>query len=445
MASEFGTRGAAGIVRDQVARGDRVRRARVTMRTIVRLAPWGAFAALALAALGRWLGWRPVLPLSILIVSAAGLGLFAVLAHRRREPSDGVAARVDRDAGLGGELRSAHWFATQGAADPWPVFHIERAAERAARISWPAVYPAVRAPRAWGATGVSAIVAVALCIHVPTRPPRSSLATVLAAASAQAGVPLPPDVAARLQDLLNKSDLTPLSAADAKALADLNDILKKLDPNADPKLAELLKRIQNAEAKKAGDKVDADLASAGEPDAMPEDMKAALDDIASRLSEAKTGAKAEGSTNVSPNSNEGQFGKASANASAKPANAFSASVQLVRETAMDKGQQMMGGGGALNGDPTAGRGGNPAGRSGAPAAMIKADTLRRELVEAHEDTPGTNVTKEDLRRKTEQGKSTLAFTHAAAASTIDRSHQSPPPAIPDGRRALVQSYFIRHQ
>jgi hypothetical protein len=68
--------------------------------------------------------------------------------------------------------------------------------------------------------------------------------------------------------------------------------------------------------------------------------------------------------------------------------------------------------------------------------------LRKELVEAAADTQGDNVNKEDIRRKTEQGKSSIAYTRVAPA-TYERSRADAPPPVPEARRPLVQRYFIR--
>src|SRR5262245_32666564 len=153
VASDLGTSSAAGIVREQVARGDREQRSRAVSRVVVRVALGGSAIALAVALTGRFLGWRPVFSYGLLGVLGAGLGAYSRLSRRLRASTDGIAARVDADAGLGGELRSAHWFATQSGISAWPAFHLERAAERAGRIAWQTVYPRERHSRAWSVTG----------------------------------------------------------------------------------------------------------------------------------------------------------------------------------------------------------------------------------------------------------------------------------------------------
>jgi hypothetical protein len=69
--------------------------------------------------------------------------------------------------------------------------------------------------------------------------------------------------------------------------------------------------------------------------------------------------------------------------------------------------------------------------------------LRRETVDASADTPGANVLSE-VRRKTEHGQATVAFSHSASGPS-DASRAAAPPAVPEGRRASVQTYFTRKQ
>ena len=51
--------------------------------------------------------------------------------------------------------------------------------------------------------------------------------------------------------------------------------------------------------------------------------------------------------------------------------------------------------------------------------------------------------KDDLRRKTEQGKSSLGYSGTRPSVTFDPSHATAPPPVPESRRPLVQSYFVR--
>jgi hypothetical protein len=228
-----------------------------------------------------------------------------------------------------------------------------------------------------------------------------------------------------------------LSPEESKKLADINSLLKKIDPNKDPKFADLAKRLQEALEQKGNEK----LADAGKSDAPTDDLKQAMDELASKLAKGEQ-QPAEGNPNAGSNSDEKEFGKPTT-AGQK---AGQMSVQLVRQasTEIAENQPMMPAGGAQGGDTAGGRGGNSPNKGQGQLLQLQAEALRRELVEANADTAGQNVTKEDLRRKTEQGKSSLSFTHVTPAA-IDRGRAVPPPAVPDARKALVQSYFIRKQ
>jgi hypothetical protein len=415
------------------------------VRQLARFAPIAAGFVLIVAALGKWLGWQPLLPLGVLAILAAGLAAFVLIARRARAATDATAARIDADAQLGGELRSAHWFAAQADHSPWPTFHLQRAAARVGSVSWRNVYPPVRANRAWAFTALLGIAAVTLTLKVPTAQPAraTNAADTLAAAAAKAGIELPPDVAKRLQELLANADAGKLLPQDAKKLAELNDILKKLDPNASPDLAELMKKLQAAADAAKDAKTGDDLAKAAGTE---EEFKAAMDDLASKLGEKPGEGKPDDAAKASPNASEDQFGKSQAQSKTGQQGKVQMSMQLVKEAQAEQNDaQPMMQGGAQGGDSAAGKGnGNQLSKKGA-GDLLKAETLKRELVEASADTKGQNITKEDLRRKTEQGKSTLSFTHAAAQTTVDRSKAAPPPPVPDSRKALVQSYFIRKQ
>jgi hypothetical protein len=50
---------------------------------------------------------------------------------------------------------------------------------------------------------------------------------------------------------------------------------------------------------------------------------------------------------------------------------------------------------------------------------------------------------EDIRRKTEQGRSSLGFSKVAPLATFDRSRTAAPPAVPVARHPLLYNYFTR--
>ena len=117
---------------------------------------------------------------------------------------------------------------------------------------------------------------------------------------------------------------------------------------------------------------------------------------------------------------------------------------MLKEAASDPGgKMMMGGGGPMGGDSRPGAGGNQGNQQGAAEAILLAKALRKELLEASSDALGENVDKEDRRKKTEQGKSTLGYTRVAPPAAFEPSRASAPPPVPEARRSLLLNYFIR--
>ena len=93
------------------------------------------------------------------------------------------------------------------------------------------------------------------------------------------------------------------------------------------------------------------------------------------------------------------------------------------------------------GPPGSGVGGSGSQEAAAAAAMALAEAFSHETVEASQDNPGDNV-ETDVRRKTEQGTSAVAFTRSPTGQ-FDKSRASAPPPVPEARRSGVQSYFVR--
>ena len=92
---------------------------RLAMTLVARLAPAAAGVGLLVALATRFAGGPLAIPLGVLATFAAGFIIYVIHRRRDRDVSDRVAMSVDTDAGLGGELRSAHWFATSGTDDEW--------------------------------------------------------------------------------------------------------------------------------------------------------------------------------------------------------------------------------------------------------------------------------------------------------------------------------------
>lgn len=446
---------AQDIVRQRVQEGLRQRRARRATRAVVEAAPWVAAAVAIVSLVVRLAHWPASIAWTTIAVGAIGLVAWFLWLRRVPTPTDAMAASLDEGAGLGGELRSAFWFAEQRERGPWAAFHLERAAERVTVLNWSDFYPAVRATRAWAVTGIFVVAAIALGIHIPPKHAAPVAGGAKTATGPADDVPLelllPPDVRRKLEDLLAQIEKGKIAAAVANAkLKELQDLLSKIDPSLDPALAKLAKQAADAslaENKTAGDKSLAERAKADAQAALPPDLKEQLEDMASRLANPRLGARQGENAQRSASGDQGQLSKASNGANAQQANAAEAAMQLSREAASDpqSGQMMLAGAGQMGGDSSAGAGGNSGGKSNSASAALIAQALKQEMIEASADVQGQNVTSEDIRRKTEQGKSSLGFTHVVAPPTIDPSRTLPPPPVPDARKPLVMQYFIRRQ
>jgi hypothetical protein len=174
---------------------------------------------------------------------------------------------------------------------------------------------------------------------------------------------------------------------------------------------------------------------------LPEDVKWALDDMASRQAQQQD--RQTNPNNPSASSETGQQGMGSQQAEQKMSMSQAAS-PLVREAANDAASKMMmGGGGPMGGDSGPGAGGKKNEQTGLGNPALLAQALRKEMVEANADALGENKEKEDRRKKTEQGKSTLGYTRVAPPAAFEPSRSAAPPPVPEARRQLLLNYFIR--
>src|SRR5438067_4951017 len=128
-------------VRAGLVTADRLRRTRARQRRAWRAAPYMAASSLCAGLVGGIRGWSTIVPLALLGAGFCGLAAYAFFTRRSRQVSDAVAAAIDRDAGLDGELRSAHWFAARQQREAWADFHVNRAADRIASFDWGRLYP----------------------------------------------------------------------------------------------------------------------------------------------------------------------------------------------------------------------------------------------------------------------------------------------------------------
>jgi hypothetical protein len=416
---------------------------------IARLAPMAAVVAVAVAIAGRFAGWA--LPATLV---SAGVLVVAVIAvsivyARRRESDDAIATRVDDDANLGGELRSAHWFASKDDRDDWTDFHLQRAAARASGVEWAGLYPAEHNIKSWAATAACLAIAVTVSMIGRTQPViAGGPAAVADGQKGEAGDQLSDELRAKLDALLAAMGKDQFDAAANKA--DL-ELLKKLMANVDPalqkKLDDLLKQKPATDQKTQAKGLDENLDERGADTTagLPEDVKWALEDLAAKLANSNA-QRQTNENNPGASTQTGEKGKGSAQAEMAAGKSGDPSIQMVREAASDPGaaKMMPGGGGMMGGDSRAGQGGNnPNAKPGSATPEQIAQTLRKELIEAQVDAQGENVSKEDLRRKTEKGTSAIGFTRVAAPANFDPSRATAPPTVPEARQPLVQQYFIR--
>jgi hypothetical protein len=449
---------AGDAVRAALSAAARQRRARELSAIVWRVAPGIAAAALALSVIRRWTLWSPWLPVIALVAGAAVLAAYVFAAVRPPAISDAVAAGIDTDADLHGELRSASWFAARPRRDEWSDLHLERAAARLEAVNWSALYPLVRAPRARAATAVLALAALALTVVLPERvivartaaastPPGAKPA---ATAQPLAGELLPPELLAQLQALLAAAELGKTEeAARLASSAELREFLNRLaaDPDLLKKLAQALaaqdpKKLPTAKELQAlSDRA----RKASEMAAMSQDMREALEKMADEAEEAQ-------GEQQNAENQEGQ--PASSDAPQKGDASQANSAGSMQDLSVQMARQADAGGGAgimmmsnpddpSSGPPGSGVGGSGSQEAAAAAAMALAAAFSHETVEASQDNQGDNVETE-VRRKTEQGTSSVEFTHSATGQ-FDKSRAAAPPPVPEARRSGVQTYFIRKQ
>ncbi len=438
-------------VRDVVADADRRRRARLVRARIRQIAPVAAGAALGLAVLARLFGWSPWTGAVVLAAAALGLIGYLAIEARTRPTTDAVAAAVDADAGLAGELRSAHWFEEQPNRDAWAEFHLHHATERARAVDWAGLYPAVRAVQPWVITAVLSVLAVGLAFRMPAQAQHVPVAAAIDTNDLPTDG-LSPELREKLAALiaqLNQAVADKNPTSKDMALADLKNLMAKMDPALQQKLADMLeKQSQAAQGKKSEPAAPTDAradATQKPSDATPEDVKWALDNAAAKTAQSSDGQKpGEGKPSQAAKPGERGAGPPQAQQSSSEA-AGVPTTPLVRESAEQQGGKLMMGGGPMGGDSRPGQGPTSDPAKGAAQALLVAQALKKELVEASADALGENVNKEDLRRKTEQGQSSLGFTRVAPPRSFEPSRATAPPPVPEARRPLLFNYFIRRR
>lgn len=391
----------------------------------------------------------------------AGLAVDLMLQRRTRAVSDAMAARIDAEAGLGGELRSAAWFASRDTRDEWAAFHLARAARRLETVDWRALYPPVRAVRSQVATAALFVAAIALSWSMSSGasargtagPARTS--DLVPAAGALPGrlELLPADLRKQVEELLAAIERGTLPREQQmKRALDLWNVFSQINDDIDPEtLKELAEAMDPArrsadQASKALLEMAGRAQKASEAAGLPPELRRTLEDLGMELAQAADAEQrlaAQEAQNASASA--GKAGAPGDAASSSSPSLDQASIQFAKDTqaAAGAGMMMLSSQLGPKGDPASGFGGagntGPPPNNGTMPAIEQA--LRRETIEASEDTTGENVLSE-TRRKTEHGQATVPFARGAAGVS-DRSRATAPPAVPEGRRAAVQAYFAR--
>ena len=443
MAGDHTTDGILGAA----ARAEQLRRRRTSTRRLLRVVPVVCGGLLVAAALVRLTHAPTTVFWVVLAAAVSGVAVLAMIGARAPGVSDAAASQLDTDAGLAGELRSAHWFASNQITNAWTAFHLERAAGHVDAVSGRSVYPPVKAARALAGSAVLALGAIAVVL-TSAWPSAKTVVNVdtRTAPAATAAAGLPADLQKQIDELIKavQNGAMPMDAARAK-VAELRDALSNIDPKTQAALAKAAAdQMKNAAKDGSAAKPDpaaASLADRAEKAAntpfLPQDMKWSMEDLAAKL-------KYSGLPKERGESEEGQQSKAP-NAPGQKSDgdpkAGDAGVQMTRTTASDaQSSQMM----ATTMSPM----GSERGQNGVPekkgqlGAPLDLTGLRKETVEADSDSAGANVLAE-MRKKSEQSHSTLGFSHVAPLAAYDKSHAAAPPQPADAIRPLLRRYFIR--
>jgi hypothetical protein len=413
-----------------------------------------AAGALLVAAVTRLVYGPAVLPVALLLSGAVALGIYAIAIRRPRPVSDAEAAALDAEANLRGELRSAAWFAAGERRDDWAELHLQRAADRIQSVNWQELYPPIRARRAQVATLALLLGAVALSLTMPERA-LVQPGTVASAAQPARQPPaspatqiLDPELQKMLEDLLAAAANGRLPDASAMATdTEMRALLDRLGTLTDRELLEALKQalaanpdIEAATAAQNLKTLAADARKTMDAGEIPKETLAALEKLSEDVEIVQPQeAAADSAESAASGEQEGQLGKPDAAGAAQEL-----SIQFAAESDASAGASLMmmseQASQQIGGPPGAGTGGAGSGDAAATGPGIEA-ALKQETVEASQDSTGDNVEAE-IRRKTEHGDATVAFT-GTAAGAFDRTRAVVPPRVPEARRPGVQTYFVR--
>ena len=405
-----------------------------------RAAPVLAGLFLLIAIAGRLAGWPAAFALSAgggLAILLAGV---ALLPRPGRPATDGEAAALDARATLGGELRSAHWFAGHAEDGPWVTHHLAHAAGRIRDTPWQELYAPARAPRAYAVTTVLAAAAIAVAVLSP-----ATRASVGPGIHTEGGPPegIDPtltvaEIERQLAALLATLETGPARGGRAATADDIRTLLERVRESQRQSVGRSSERIDDNlrerldRASKMAS-LDADTRSA------LEDLKRALPAPPQQTARGEAPRDAAGKTDAAG-------GEASPPQQSKDDGKGDPSGQVTSDAQPGSGFGIV----AMTNDQS-GAGGKPGlglggGNTQSPNTGVMAQlgaALRRETLETgagEADGPAVN----DVRHKTDRGTASVSFSRGAAAAAV-RGRANAVPIVPEARRPAARAYFQRKQ
>lgn len=417
-------------------------RSQAAVRRLEQAAPWAAAGVFVSAVIGRVLGYSWMIPLATAALAALALTVAVVLWRRPRPSSDRVAAEMDTAGALGGELRSAHWFASTPTADPWTQFHIERAAARGESVAWSNIFPTVVHRRPWLLAAGLVAIAFAVPVAVPAGRALAGSGQTVSASEAEAAVAdLPPELQEAVEELIAAVERGSISSNAAMAELAAGKEWPKLDKATQDRLRNLLNRVELASQEARGKPAPEPRTSADQEEWVREELSArrAMEEAekAGRGTEEKSGQDSQPQSGSTQDSAESQAGEASDFQAAAvqrevPDGTGDASAMAISQDKPAKGEAGTGLGGK-RGDVT---------RADVRVAELNA-AFKRETVDANVNASGDQPVSDDRRRDTESGESSLRYTRVAGRASFDRARADAPHTVPEARRLLLERYFVR--
>jgi hypothetical protein len=393
---------------------------------------------LLLAVASRLAGWPAYAPLAAGGVLAAALCIYAFLPRRSDTVSDSEATALDERAALGGELRSAHWFAARTEDSAWIQHHLSRAIDRIRATSWPDLYAPQRAPRAYAVTAVLGAAAIIVALLGPVT--RAAYGPGLQGNREPGAAGRPLTVVELEREL-------------AVLLANLEEDVRAGGRTVTPEeVRKLLERVRDSQQKNAGrpeakpldDKLRERLDRASKAESLDADMRAALEDLKKALPapDQENAKKTDGPREATGKTDAPGEGKAAQ--SDKNDGKADASAQMTSDAQPGSGQGII----SMTNDPAGGAAkpglGLGGGESGAPNSGVMVDigaALRKESLETGAgEALGEPPT--DLRHTTDRGTASVGLTRGAAAAAV-RGRATTVPIVPEARRPAARAYFQR--